>query len=795
MLKKRPATGQIRRHREHGRAPEKRWAPSIRIRVLAIALIPSAVLLAVGGTVAATSISQSAGTDSFASQTLEWVEPIVTYLSAVENERTLSLRTLGGDQQARAGLQAQWAATDAALGGVNRMTTSLQSLNAEVVVSSATESEKLVSELPEMRRSIQSGHASAIGVDSYYTQFANVGMGTFLAYAPKTPNSASGAAMITTMDLFAPIDLRSRVAGLGSGWLAHGALNEADRLTIGQLTFAYRFQLQSMLPRLTAAEKAEYERLATDPAWKAATSGEDTLAEHGALAVPVTTWLSAEDQTSAGLLGLWADIFRTGLNGALSSANRALSRSILIGSVVLVLSAGAFVASLTLANAVTRRLRRLRTKTLELAEVTLPAMVRRIGEGQAVDIEAEVTPLDQGSDEIGEVARAFATAQRTAVEAAAAEARTRGGINKVFLDIAHRSQLVVHRQLELLDVAEARQPEPEHLELLFQLDHLATRARRNAENLLILGGGQPGRRWRNPAALEDVVRSAVSETEHFTRVSTVRLPSVRVQGSVVGDLIHLLAELVDNATSFSPPDSEATVRGNVVGKGVVVEIEDQGLGIEHARRDQLNETLRKPPDFQAMALSGQRHLGLFVTGQLAQRHGIAVSLVESAYGGVKAIVLIPASAIETVGGGEGSFAPPPRRDEQSPGSTGRIARDVKRGASGGDGVDSLGQTVGIRSSEAAAARVAAAPPWELANDSGQPSRRRAPLPRRERLTNLAPGLRPDFDGDVERAVPVNQHRTPEHARGSMSAFQQGTRRGRDVAHEKQPRNGWPGDEQ
>lgn len=254
--------------------------------------------------------------------------------------------------------------------------------------------------------------------------------------------------------------------------------------------------------------------------------------------------------------------------------------------------------------------------------------------------------LDYGTDEIGQVAEAFNTAQRAAVDAAVTEARTRGGISKVFLDIAHRSQLVVHRQLELLDVAEARQGDPEHLELLFQLDHLATRARRNAENLLILGGGQPRRRWRRPAGLEDVVRSAVSETEHFARVTTVRLPDVRVQGAVVGDLIHLLAEPVDNATTFSPPDAAVTVRGNQVGKGVVVEVEDQGLGIEFAELERLNQTLANPPDFQAMAASGQRHLVLFVVGQLAQRHGITVSLLESAYGGIKAIVLIPVAVVE-----------------------------------------------------------------------------------------------------------------------------------------------------
>lgn len=163
----------------------------------------------------------------------------------------------------------------------------------------------------------------------------------------------------------------------------------------------------------------------------------------------------------------------------MAAANQTLSRSIWLGALVLALTIGAFAAALLLANRLVGRLRRLRSRTLELADSKLPAIVARLGAGEPVDVEAALGQLDYGSDEIGQVAEAFNAAQRTAVTAAAAKARTRSGISKVFLDIAHRSQLVVHRQLELLDVAEARQGDPEHLELLFQLDHLATRAARS----------------------------------------------------------------------------------------------------------------------------------------------------------------------------------------------------------------------------------------------------------------------------------------------------------------------------
>jgi signal transduction histidine kinase len=246
------------------------------------------------------------------------------------------------------------------------------------------------------------------------------------------------------------------------------------------------------------------------------------------------------------------------------------------------------------------------------------------------------------------------TEARAAQQAAALE-----DINAVFLNIAHRSQAIVHRQLQVLDKAERAEEDPDQLGLLFQLDHLTTRERRNAENLIILGGGQPGRQWRNPVPLLELVRSAASETEQYTRVALGRMPKMMVAGRAVGDLIHLIAELLDNATSFSPPDARIDVRGNRVGKGVVLEIEDQGLGIEPERMAQLNEMLRSDSNIGPSAKSQDWRLGLFVVSRLARRHGINVTLVESAYGGVRAIALVPMTLLTDV--------PETETDDETPG--------------------------------------------------------------------------------------------------------------------------------
>ena len=777
------------------RARPRSRTPGIRIRALMIALIPSAALLITGVSVAGYLISGALSARAFATYYAQTSGLPIKLESAFEQERTLSLRALGGDRQALAGLRAQWSATNSVLSQLNATGNGAESLNPQALAGTSVALHEMPGRLASMRQSVQTGRTSAIKVDAFYTQLAGMGSPSLTLIALSSPGVTAAVDMITVSDLNRVPDLHSRVVGLGAGWVARGVVDPADRLILGQLAGAYRTQLQALASRLPQPDQADYAKLVAGKAWKTATSGEDDLAKSGKLAMPLASWLAAENTVSADLLGTYADDLHYAQSVAVSAANQTLSKSVLVGSLVLALAVAAFAASLVLANGLVRRLRRLRAKTLELAGVTLPSMVRRIGDGEPVDIESEVAMSGYGSDEIGQVAEAFNTAQRTAAATAVAEARTRAGVNKVFLDIAHRSQVVVHRQLELLDVAEAKQSDPEHLELLFQLDHLATRARRNAENLLILGGGQPGRKWRQPAALEDIVRSAVSETEHFARVSTVRLPDVRVQGAVVGDLVHLLAELVDNATVFSPPDAAVTVGGNLVGKGVVVEVEDQGLGIDFAERERLNETLANPPDFQVMSLSGQRHLGLFVVGQLAHRHGIAVSLLESAYGGIKAIVLIPASVVEAGGAAGGDLpavAGPGGTSSSSRLWPGRPrARCRRRGAGKTRTCEgSRPGNVFRRPPSWPDSQASAALPGRWETPPGPPGpvpararRGRAPLPRRERLANLAPGLRPDADGAAGHASPRRPPRSPEEARGSMSAFQRGTRLGRDFADE------------
>jgi hypothetical protein len=761
--------------------------------VLAIVLIPSAALLVTGATVAGLLVSQGVAARNFSSYLGSAIGPLVQFETVVQQERTISLRALGGDPQAEAGLTAQRNKTNAVLSEIASLASVVQQLNPQAVSQSNAAFAQLASALQTTRQGVDTHQATPSAVDGFYTKLGGVVITGLQGSADSTPDPRTAAEEITATDLFWVTDLHSRATGLGAEAVVAGPLSPTDQLTVAQLVGGYRNQLNAVASRFTPTETGRYTALINSPAWRLTTSAEDSLASTGALNVPMADWLNAENQVSTQLLALWGEHFQYAESLAQAAATRSLTQSILAGSGVLVLAVLAFLIAVRLANALVRRLRRLRSRTLEVADEQLPAMVRRLHQGERVDIEAEMVLLDEGTDEVGQVAEAFGTAQRTAILATMAEVRARDGINNVFLDIAHRSQIVVHRQLEVLDLAESKQDNAEHLELLFQLDHLATHARRNAENLLILAGGQPGRKWRKPVALEDIVRSSVSETEDFTRVSAIRLPSVRVFGGVVADLIHLLAELVENATTFSPPDSVVSVHGNLVGKGVVVEIDDQGLGIQSEEREQLNERLHNPPDFQEMALAGQRRLGLFVVGQLAQRHGITVSLLDSAYGGIKAIVLIPTDVIDTDSDTPPStereytalrragrhhrapsFVPEPAEDPvpRRPGATEDLLAQWPREEP--DAETTVLLPVSRQSME-----LLDPPEAPAARPSSAPRSKRRPLPKREKLANLAPQLQLDSPTGTRAARGSIGLRTPEDARRSMSSFQRGTRQGRD----------------
>ncbi|WP_344271135.1 sensor histidine kinase, partial [Streptomyces hebeiensis] len=318
------------------------------------------------------------------------------------------------------------------------------------------------------------------------------------------------------------------------------------------------------------------------------------------------------------------------------SQQEAIFNAALIVVVLGVSLVGAFVV----ARSMIRSLRRLQDTATKVAQDRLPELVKQLSEADPQDVDTSVESVGVHSrDEIGQVATAFDDVHREAVRLAAEQALLRGNVNAMFTNLSRRSQGLIQRQLSLISELESREADPDQLSSLFKLDHLATRMRRNGENLLVLAGEEPGRRWTRPVPLVDVLRAAASEVEQYERIELASVPTTEVAGRVVNDLVHLLAELLENATSFSSPQTKVRVTGHALPDGrVLVEIHDTGIGLSPEDLAAINERLASPP---TVDVSVSRRMGLFVVGRLSLRHGIRIQLRPSDSGGTTALVMLP----------------------------------------------------------------------------------------------------------------------------------------------------------
>jgi signal transduction histidine kinase len=385
-------------------------------------------------------------------------------------------------------------------------------------------------------------------------------------------------------------------------------------------------------------------------------------------------------------------------DGAITSA---LGEGIAV-MLVLVL---ALLFTVAVGRSMTRPLHRLRTGALEVAGVRLPETVRWMSGGGGAGSPLEVEPIDVDStDEIGEVARAFDQVHREAVRLAANEAALRGNVNAMFVNLSRRSQSLVERQILLIDDLEQGEQDSERLANLFQMDHLATRMRRNSENLLVLAGHELSRRWTAPVALVDVVRAAVSEIEQYERVAPNIQPGISVRGQAVSDVVHLLSELVENATAFSPAETPVKVSGHLLGSGgALLDIVDQGVGMDAEKMAHANWRLDNPP---VVDVAASRRMGLFVVARLAARHGIRVRLRHGSMSGLTALVWLPDEVITRE-----TFGPTPGLRRFQPPTTGAAARWMETGLAAGEANGHFGEA-GEHAAAARAVSAAHAPRFE-----------------------------------------------------------------------------------
>ncbi|GAA2627702.1 hypothetical protein GCM10010399_69120 [Dactylosporangium fulvum] len=552
----------------------------------------------------------------------------------------------------------------------------------------------------------------------------------------------------------------------------------AEAATSGQFTGAVHTELVTVIGQkrlvlpygvslLPEEAQQRYQALVSGAAMRRLAALEDRLLATApgsaqAAGIDLGQWRAAFDPVNEELKAFRSQMQRQNVQAARDASDAIFLRLGVAGLAGLVAVVLSLVLSVRIGRSLARRLDGLRVAALELADERLPSVVSRLRRGVAVDVAAEVPPLRLGTDEIGQVGEAFNSVQRTAVASAVEEASVRQGMNEVFLNIARRSQTLLHRQLSLLDGMERRTSEPEDLADLFRVDHLATRMRRHAEDLVILAGATPGRGWRNPVPVVDVVRGAVSEIEDYARVQVLHVGDGAVVGRAVGDVIHLLAELVENATVFSPPHTRVRVSGQSVPNGFVIEIEDRGLGMVAEAIAEANRRLAEPPEFDP---ASSARLGLFVVAQLAARHGVRVVLRPSPYGGVTAVVLLPVDLVVAPAAMEGV-----------------AAESFSWLPAGPAAVPSVRRPLPVAPDPDVVAVEPDSPGPDGGPDGGgDGGRGRQGLPRRVRQRGLAPQLQDDSTvviGAEELEAPA---RSPEELRRMMASFQAGTVRGRHAS--------------
>ena len=660
---------------------------SIRLRIYFLVAVPLIALVGLLAYIAGTLVNNAVNLDRAPSLINATGIPAAKFGTYVQAERAAAVAylfrpTAANLQAYRAAVASTGAHEPAFKAAMTSAGTVGSETPAEATAINAVDGD--LGKLTLLRAGVQARALSALDALAAYSQGIADQQNLFLVEA----NSESDSGQLgQATGLIAIIQAREQLSqedALLAGMLAGKRITAQDRLAFVNMAAARQADTANANYLLSPANRATYNAALAD---SGARQQDLSSIEQ---AVAAGTPAAGLPVSQAGWQQLAGTLLQDEYNGGVAVADAILVadhqtshaawvRVAVTGGIVVLGLLITILVSILIGRGIIRGLRDLERSARTLAEEQLPDVVARLRRGEDVDVAAEAPPLHAarpgwfrarqprsrsgrfpgsapvwsarrmgpglvGKDEISRVGQAFDQVRQTAIRAAVDEARLRRGLNDVFRSLARRSQSLLHRQLILLDQMERRASDPEALDDLFRLDHLTTRMRRHAEGLVILAGAAPSRAWSSPVRMVDVMRGAIAEVEDYARVSVATRSQAALAGSAVADVIHLLAELIENATTLSPPYTSVRVSGDAVASGFAIEVEDRGLGMSPQRLAELNERLASPPEFNP---SDSEQLGLFVVSQLANRHGIRVTLRASPYGGTSAIVLIPAHLVVT----------------------------------------------------------------------------------------------------------------------------------------------------
>jgi len=631
---------------------------SIRALLAPLFVVPLVSLLALWGFAASVTALNAVREHNFTSENKLFGKQAQALGLQLAQERSQVFVWLSSGRQSPIGpLFAQRRATDAAVTAFERGVNSKPSM----IISSARPAlasfSTALSKLSTIRAAVDAGELTALQAFQAYNVVIDA---QFRVYSQLIVVNDSSLYQQAAASLLAgrALEMADREVTLVNGALAaRGQMSRSERLLFAQTVADQRLLIGDALKQLEPRLAAGYRSVYRSPAHASFAAIEDRII--GSIGkgsrIPVTSaqWSPAQFSFLAGFDHAEQQDRSLLASKGTQVGNRLLLQVLLAGGLGLIAVLLSVFLMIRFGRRISRELTLLQRSALELANERLPRVVEQLSHGQEIDAAAQPAPLVPGRiAEIAKVAEAFSSVQHTAIEAAVGQARLRRGVSQVFRNLAWRSQSLLHRQLALLDRMERKSTDPATLEELFQLDHLTTRMRRHAEGLIILSGEAPGRGWRQPVPVVDVLRAAVAEVEDYTRVSVITRSVDAVAGAAVADVIHLLAELIENATTNSPSNTEVSVRAERVANGVVVEVEDRGLGMTEEEMAAANERFANPPEFD---LADSDKLGFFVIARLAARHQVKITLRPSPYGGLAAIVLLP-YAVTVVGETAGASA-------------------------------------------------------------------------------------------------------------------------------------------
>ncbi len=625
---------------------------SIRLRIYFLVAIPLIAMVGLLAYVVTTTVTNAVSLDRAPNLVNATAVPAAKFGTYVEAERTAAVLYLfRPDAASLQAYQTATAATDKAKPAFTA------AMNSEATVKSESASGVKtinaivtgLNQLPTLRNAVRARALSPIDALAAYSQGTGDEVKLFLI---QTESVVANDQQSQAVGLIATVQAREQLAqedALLAGMLAGQRMTQKDHIAFTNMAATRQADMAYANYILSPDYLAKYNAVqAGAGARQQELAGIEQAVIAGTPVTKLPVTLAQWQQLAGTLL---QDQYSGGVAvaNAILTADHRISRSAwtrvaVTGGIGLIGLLLTIAVTIGVARGIIRRLRGLERNALQLAEVQLPDVVSRLRRGESVDVNAEAPALRVGRDEIGRVGQAFDLVRQTAIRAAVDEAKLRQGLNDVFRSLSRRSQSLLHRQLTLLDQMERRASDPEALDDLFRLDHLTTRMRRHAEGLIILAGAPPGRGWSSPVRMVDVMRGAIAEVEDYARVSVATRSQAALTGSAVADVIHLLAELIENATTLSPPYTSVRVSGDTVANGFAIEVEDRGLGLNPARLAELNDRLANPPEFNP---SDSEQLGLFVVSQLAKRHGIRVTLKASPYGGTAAIVLVPQHLVVT----------------------------------------------------------------------------------------------------------------------------------------------------